>query len=91
MKRLLILLGAAAVTFAAPVPSIAQGIGIQVPGVGVRIGEPDRPRYREHYRGNREDYRERRGFQEREVRGGGCRTVTIERDDGSVKRIRKCD
>jgi hypothetical protein len=80
MKRLLILLGAAAVTFTAPVPSIAQGIGVQVPGVGVRIGEPDRPRYRE-----------RRGFQEREVRGGGCRTVTIERDDGSVKRIRKCD
>jgi hypothetical protein len=87
MKRLLILLSAAAtVAFYAPVPSIAQGIGIQVPGVGVRIGEPDRPRYR----GDREHYRERRGFQEREVRGG-CRTVTIERDDGSVKRIRKCD
>ena len=91
MKRLLILLGAAAaVTFYAPVPSIAQGIGVQVPGVGVRIGEPDRPRYREYNSGYREDYRERRGFQEREVRGG-CRTVTIERDDGSVKRIRKCD
>ena len=84
MKTFLILLSAAAVTFYAPAPSIAQGIGIQVPGVGVRIGEPDRPRYREHYR-------ERRDFQEREVRAGGCRTVTIERDDGSVKRIRKCD
>ena len=23
--------------------------------------------------------------------GGGCRTVTIERDDGSVRRIRRCD
>jgi hypothetical protein len=91
MKKLLILLSAAAaVTFFAPMPSIAQGIGIQVPGVGVQIGEPDRPRYREHNRGYREDYRERRGFREREVRGG-CRTVTIERDDGSVKRIRKCD
>jgi hypothetical protein len=22
---------------------------------------------------------------------GGCRTVTIERDDGSVRRIRRCD
>jgi hypothetical protein len=82
MKRLLILLGAAAVIFAAPVPSIAQGIGIEVPGVGVRIGDPNRPRYREYQR-------ERRGFHERDVRAG-CRTVTIERDDGSVKRIRKC-
>jgi hypothetical protein len=82
MKRLLILLGAAVVIFYAPVPSIAQGIGVEVPGVGVRIGEPNRPRYREYYR-------ERRGFRERDARGG-CRTVTIERDDGSVKRIRKC-
>lgn len=24
-------------------------------------------------------------------RGGGCRTITIERDDGSVRRIRRCD
>jgi Ni/Co efflux regulator RcnB len=23
--------------------------------------------------------------------GGGCRTVTIERDDGSIRRIRRCD
>ena len=23
--------------------------------------------------------------------GGGCRTVTIERDDGTVRRIRRCD
>jgi len=23
--------------------------------------------------------------------GGGCRTITIERDDGSVRRIRRCD
>jgi hypothetical protein len=83
MQRLLVLLSAAAaVTFFAPAPSIAQGIGIDVPGVGVRIGEPNRPRYREYYR-------DRRGFRERDVRGG-CRTVTIERDDGSVKRIRKC-
>ena len=82
MKTLLVLLSAAAVTFYASVPSVAQGIGIQVPGVGVRIGEPDRPRYREYRR-------DRREFREREVRGG-CRTVTIERDDGSVKRIRKC-
>lgn len=24
-------------------------------------------------------------------RGYGCRTVTIERDDGSVRRVRRCD
>jgi hypothetical protein len=82
MKWLFIVCGTAAVIFYAPVPSIAQGVGIEVPGVGVRIGEPNRPRYREYYR-------ERRGFREREVRGT-CRTVTIERDDGAVKRIRKC-
>ncbi len=89
MRPLLILLSAAAaVAFFAPTPSIAQGIGIDVPGVGVRIGEPNRPRYREYSR-ERRGLRERRGFREREVRAG-CRTVTIERSDGSVKRIRKC-
>ena len=83
MKKLLILLAAAAVmTFYAPASSNAQGIVVGVPGVGgVQIGEP-----------NRRVYRERREFREREVRGGGgCRTVTIERDDGTVKRIRRCD
>ena len=84
MRTLLILLGAAAaITFFAPAPSNAQGIGIVVPGVGVQIGEPDRPRYRDY---------ERRRFREREVRyGQGCRTVTIERDDGSIRRIRRCN
>jgi hypothetical protein len=50
----------------------------------VRIGEPG---YRDY---DRPRYRERREFREREVRRG-CRTVTIERDDGSMKRIRRCD
>jgi hypothetical protein len=27
----------------------------------------------------------------REEFGNGCRTVTIERDDGSIRRIRRCD
>ena len=86
MTKLLILLGlAAATTFYAPAPANAQGIGIEVPGVGVRIGEPDRPRYRERRRDDRV-------YREREVRGGQhCRTVTIERDDGTVRRIRRCD
>jgi len=73
---------AAAITSFAPAPSMAQSVGVEVPGVGgVRVGEP---RYRE------DRYRERRGYREREVSGRGCRTVTIERDDGSVKRIRRC-
>jgi len=51
MKHLLILLSAAAmITLYAPASSNAQGVGIDVPGVGVRIGEPDRPRYRERRR-----------------------------------------
>ena len=81
MKKWIILLaGTAAMTAFAPATSSAQ-IGIDVPGVGVRIGEPhhryyDGPRYRE-----RDVYLSRRG----------CRAVTIERDDGTVKRIRRCD
>jgi hypothetical protein len=84
MKKLLILLSAAAaITFYAPVSSSAQGIGIAVPGVGIQVGEPNRPRYREY---------ERRRFREREVRyGQGCRTITVQRDDGSMRRIRRCD
>jgi hypothetical protein len=89
MKKLLILLSAAAaITFYAPASSSAQGVGIQVvPGVGVQIGEPNRPRYR----GNRSEY-DRPRFREREVRSDrGCRTITIQRDDGSMRRIRRCD
>jgi hypothetical protein len=65
---------------------MAQGVVVGVPGVGgVAIGDPDRPRYRER------EYRRDREYREREVRGRECRTVTIERDDGSVRRIRRCD
>jgi hypothetical protein len=86
MKNLFILLSAAiAITVYAPAPSSAQGVGVDVPGVGVRIGDPDRPRYRE-------DRRDEGEFREREVRRGqNCRTVTIQRDDGSVRRTRRCD
>ena len=90
MRKFLILAaGIAAFTSFAPA-SYAQGIGIDTPVGGVRIGEPG---YRHHYR----DYdgpvvRERRIYRDRDVRmGGGCRTVTIQRDDGSMKRIRRCD
>ena len=86
MKHVFILLGAAAmIILYTPASSNAQGVGIDVPGIGVRVGDPDRPRYREHRREDRE-------FRERQVRSGQrCRTVTIRRDDGMVRRARRCD
>jgi len=84
MRNLFISAAAVAALLAfAPAPSFAQGVTIEGPGVGVRVGEP-----RERYR-DRDERREHRGWREREVRGD-CRTITIRRDDGSVKRIRKC-
>jgi hypothetical protein len=89
MRKFLILAaGVAMFTSFAPA-SYAQGIAVDTPVGGVRIGEPG---YRHHYR----DYdgpvvRERRIYRDRDVRLGGCKTVTITRDDGSMKRIRRCD
>jgi hypothetical protein len=84
MKKLLISVAAlgALMMFAPTSSSFAQGVTIEGPGVGVRVGEPNR--------WERDRWRERRYMREREVRGG-CRTVTVERDDGSVRRIRRCD
>jgi hypothetical protein len=70
---------------ATPMPTLAQGAYIQGPGFGVEVG---RPAYRERY------YEERgyRGYgYDRDRLRGHCRTVTIERDNGSVRRIRRCD
>jgi hypothetical protein len=72
---------AAAAALAAIVPSapgLAQGVSVEVPGVGVRVGDPDRRR-------DRDVYRERR--RERITVGGeGCRETTVRsrRPDGSV-------
>jgi hypothetical protein len=90
MRKLFILLSAT-VAFAAfaPMSSHAQGIGVEVPGVGVHIGE--RPYYREH-RVYEEPVVRERVYRERDVGlRGDCRTITIRRDDGSMKRIRRCD
>ena len=81
MKRWFVLLTTvAAFTAFAPMSSNAQ-IAVEVPGVGVRIGEPPPPR------------RER--VIEREVRGGPeCRTVTIQEDTPTGTRTvtrRQCD
>ena len=64
-------------------PATAQGVSVDVPGVSVDIGR--RHRYYDERR-----YDDRRYYMRDDSRRG-CRTVTIERDDGSFKRIRKCD
>ena len=89
MRKFLILLaGVAALTTFAPA-SNAQGIAVDTPVGGVRIGEPGYRHYRDH---DGPVVQERRVYRDRDVRlGGGCRTVTISRDDGSMKRIRRCD
>ena len=86
--RTLLLAGALAVAgfaIATPIsvaPASAQ-VAVDTPIGGVRVGP--QPRYSDRaYRAYGYD----RGY-----RGGyrGCRTVTIERDDGSVRRVRRCD
>lgn len=92
MRKFLILAAAAAAFTSFAPASYAQGIAVDTPVGGVRIGDPG---YRHgygyrHY--NDGPYVERRVYRDRDVRlGGGCRTVTITRDDGSFKRIRRCD
>jgi hypothetical protein len=66
---------------ASPTPTVAQGVHIGPGGVGIDVG---RPGWRERHYRDRDAYAYER-------RGSGCRTVTIERDDGSMKRVRRCD
>jgi hypothetical protein len=70
-----------AVAIASPAPTLAQGVYVGPGGVGVDTG---RPGWRERHYHDR-NYAYERG------RFGGCRTVTIERDDGTVRRVRRCD
>jgi hypothetical protein len=71
---------AAAMVAATPAPTLAQGVHIGPGGVGVDIG---RPSYRERRHRGYDDY----AYDRR----GGCRTVTVDRDNGSRKTIRRCD
>jgi hypothetical protein len=82
LKTSLAVLGTTgALVAASPTPTVAQGVHIGPGGVGIDVG---RPGWRErHYRDHDAYAYERRG--------SGCRTVTIERDDGSMKRVRRCD
>jgi hypothetical protein len=84
MRALLFFIAATAALMAAvPVSSVsAQGVTIEGPGVGVRVGNQDR--YRE--RGWREERREGRHYRDRATVGEGCRTSTVKKrmPDGSV-------
>jgi hypothetical protein len=82
MKHWFVLLtAAAALATAAPTASNAQ-IAVEVPGVGVRIGEPPPPRREER-------------IIEREVRGKPeCRSVSVTEDTPAGTRTvtrQKCD
>jgi hypothetical protein len=67
--------------------SLAQGVYFEGPGFEVGVG---RPAYRERYYRGYRDYNYDWQYSRERIRGG-CRTVTIERDDGSFRRIRRCD
>ena len=81
MKHWFVLLAATA-AFTAFAPASQAQIAVEVPGVGVRIGEPPPPRREER-------------IIEREVRGSDCKTVSVTETapDGSTRTVtrRKCD
>jgi hypothetical protein len=88
LMRTLLLGGALAVfglAIAMPIsiaPASAQ-VAVETPLGGVRVG-PQPRYYRDYDRPAYRAYGYDRGYR-------GCRTVTIERDDGSVRRVRRCD
>jgi hypothetical protein len=83
MRTILVgLIAAAGIAIAAPVVPASAQVTVDTPVGGVSVG------HRDHYRDyNSPRYRGYRAYN----RVGGCRTVTITRDDGSFKRIRRCD
>ena len=94
MRTLLLagVLAVASFAFATPIsvaPASAQ-VAVDTPIGGVRVGP--QPRYRDYdrraYRGYGYDRSYRSYGYDRSYRG--CRTVTIQRDDGSVRRVRRC-
>jgi hypothetical protein len=80
-----ILLGLLAVTsiaIATPVVPASAQVVVDTPVGGVRVGrdrDHDRYRYSDYDRPSYRSYARE------------CRTITIRRDDGSVRRIRRCD
>jgi hypothetical protein len=90
MRALLLgLLTVAGIAIATPIsvsPASAQGVTIETPVGGLRMG-PER-RYDRDY--DRPRHRETTGYRERSD-DRGCRTITVRRDDGSVRQTRRCD
>ena len=83
MRTILLgLLAVAGIAIATPViPSASAQVTVETPAGDVRVGhDRDRDRDRDHDR--------RRYHRDRDH---GCRTITIRRDDGSVRRTRRCD
>ena len=80
MRTILLgLLAVAGIAIATPVVSPASAqVRIETPAGDVRVGPG-------HDRDRDRDYGRRR------YRDHGCRTIVIRRDDGSVRRIRRCD
>ena len=77
-------------------PASAQGVYFGGPGVGVGVDVGPRPYYRDHdsrryrsYDYDRPAYRTY-GYSQRSY-DRGCRTIIIRRDNGSVRKIRRCD
>ena len=83
VSSLLGLLAVSAIAIATPVvPASAQGVIVDTPVGGVRVGRDrdyDRHRYSDYDRPQYRSY------------ARDCRTITIRRDDGSVRRVRRCD
>jgi hypothetical protein len=84
MRTILLgLLAAAGIAIATPVFPASAQVTVDTPIGGVTVG------HRDHYYRDYDNprYRGYRAYN----RVGGCRTITITRDDGSCKRIRRCD
>jgi len=78
MRTTLLAIAAAGILAGAASTALAQGVAIEGPGVGVRVGEPG---YRHHWRDEG-----RYHYRERATVGEGCRSVTVRKrlPDGSV-------
>jgi len=89
MRRWYILIATSAALSFLQGAANAQTVDVGVSGAGARAGEST---YREHNEFDRQVLEEHRVLRERDVSlRSKCRTVTIRRDDGSVKRVEKCD
>ena len=81
MRTMLLgLLAVSAIAVATPVVPASAQVVVDTPVGGVRVGH-DRDRYSDYDR-----HRYRSSYAR-----GDCRTITIRRDDGSMRRIRRCD